>query len=358
MSCLHVSSSSCCSLTRPRDCRRGFTLVELLVVIAIIGVLVALLLPAVQAAREAARRSSCTNNLKQVGLATLNYESAMKKLPAGQWAPPQSDQNKPGPFSPQAQLLPYFEQASLSSLIDLNLYLYHPTNDAALYKKNLPNFLCPSDPQQGESSSYGWTSYHANAGSWVRIGGWDGLFGPPVREANKDALPALRLSQIADGMSNTVAFAEVPNGLNPDAAPPTGGDPRHDCFEYGGSPTGTYEAVRNTVLAKNWSSASVSFDSTYWPTGWRFRGHPWFEGSMWRTWYNHLLPPNSVCWRPDAGNGFSDIISPAGSSHAGVTVVAMADGSVQIIADGVDPDVWLEMGTREPVNLTAATSNR
>jgi prepilin-type N-terminal cleavage/methylation domain-containing protein len=343
--------------SHPQQARHGFTLVELLVVIAIIGVLVSLLLPAVQAAREAARRSSCTNNLKQVGLGLLNFESAQGCLPGGMSAPPISGTD-PGPFSPLAQLLPYYEQASLRSLIDFDLYLYEQPNDANLRGAKLAIFLCPSDPQQGQSTDFGWTNYHANAGSWVRINGWDGLFGPPVPEAGKDALPPLKLSQVTDGLSNTVAFAEVPNGLEPEPAPPVGGNPRHDCFEFGPMPTGNYAAVRNAFLQKDWSSASVSFSATYWPNGWRFRGYPWFEGSMWRTWYNHLLPPNSVCWRPEAGHNFSDMVSPAGSDHTDITVIAMADGSVQIIADGVDADVWLEMGTREPVNLAAVATRR
>src|SRR5215213_7488778 len=105
-------------MTSPSNHDSAFTLVELLVVIAIIGVLVALLLPAVQAAREAARRSSCTNNLKQHGLAMLDYESARKTLPAGQTDAITGDPDAPAYMSAQAQMLPYFEDENLRKLFD------------------------------------------------------------------------------------------------------------------------------------------------------------------------------------------------------------------------------------------------
>lgn len=128
-----------------RMTRRAFTLVELLVVIAIIGILVGLLLPAVQSAREAARRMQCSNNLRQLGLATLNYESTFKRLPGLTGS---------SSFSPQARILPYIEQGNLSNLIDYNIPLYVGPAFAArlnpLFRfaagTVLPMLQCPSDP--------------------------------------------------------------------------------------------------------------------------------------------------------------------------------------------------------------------
>src|SRR5687768_7173176 len=150
-------------------CRRGFTLVELLVVIAIIGILVALLLPAIQAAREAARRTQCTNNMKQIGLAILNYESARKHLPLAYT--PNWDGRPyvgPCPLGNRIQLysnkkkahfvltfiLPYMEQQSIYDQIDFT----KDWNDTSTNSKNTTNqkatsvdiadFLCPSAPSR------------------------------------------------------------------------------------------------------------------------------------------------------------------------------------------------------------------
>lgn len=124
--------------------RSGFTLVELLVVIAIIGILVGLLLPAVQSAREAARRMSCSNNLKQIALATHNYESTFKKIPG---------MTGSSSYSVQARILPQIEQAGLSELIDFDQPLLLGPAWMARFNPRLrdavemvvPTFVCPSD---------------------------------------------------------------------------------------------------------------------------------------------------------------------------------------------------------------------
>ena len=136
--------------TRPA----GFTLVELLVVIAIIGVLVALLLPAVQAAREAARRMQCSNNLKQLGLAAHNFHSALQKLPPGFLGPVPASKTTSGDqcVGVLAFLLPYLEQQTVYDGIEVDLRVEHrapywvndaPTWTTAQYK--LAMFRCPSD---------------------------------------------------------------------------------------------------------------------------------------------------------------------------------------------------------------------
>src|SRR5262249_44820468 len=138
----------------PRRCRRrGFTLIELLVVIAIIGVLIALLLPAVQAAREAARRAQCTSNLKQLALATLNYECANGTFPMAfhwQFCPPGAPNCFAGPpsvgnsFGPMVALLPFYEQANLFNAGNPHLPMGTDAN-ATAGGTGVNTLLCPSD---------------------------------------------------------------------------------------------------------------------------------------------------------------------------------------------------------------------
>lgn len=204
--------------------RRAFTLVELLVVIAIIGILIGMLLPAVQAVREAARRTSCSNNLRQVILATQNYESTFQRLPAGSLFPkfepdgftPLSSSADLNGWSLQAQLLPYLEQANLSSSINYELgYKDHPEisingETAQISRFRIPSYLCASevkDERRGEGTSeenyplnYGW-----NAGVWL-------VFDPSQASVGSGAFSTNRQSgmqAIRDGLSNTLAFSEV-----------------------------------------------------------------------------------------------------------------------------------------------------
>jgi prepilin-type N-terminal cleavage/methylation domain-containing protein/prepilin-type processing-associated H-X9-DG protein len=319
--------------------RRAFTLVELLVVIAIIAVLIALLLPAIQKVRESAARMQCANNLKQLGIAMHNYHDAKKELPSASY--------NSASWGPSAivYLLPYVDQAAIFALFDPNLASGSSagggSNDIAA-EAHLPLLLCPSDPQQGKTTQFGWTSYHVSYGTWVGAAGWDGMFAPNFT-AVVTSPKNIRFGQVSDGLSNTAAFAEVCNGPF-DLAPSP--DPRRDCFEFAGAMPTTLAAARSTLLAQNWMTASFP------PTNWRYRVYPWREGSIWRGGYNHLLPPNAPCWR--VNGDWWQLVTPPSSFHGGGANVLLSDGSVRFVIDKIDQVAWTAAGSRsggEGVNL-------
>jgi prepilin-type N-terminal cleavage/methylation domain-containing protein len=207
----------------------GFTLVELLVVIAIIGVLVSMLLPAVQSAREAGRRTQCLNNLKQITLGMLNYETSFKLYPPTEELAPDIDpgngQQRTNPdgskkfvslyqISVLARLLPYIEQANLQELVNKDAKFDDPSNLQARMTR-VEMFLCPSDFDDGLDKSVGApNSYYANHGTLPM---WDF---PPYDAPNHADMkgktpdgPMYRGSKIGsqhirDGASHTAAFSE------------------------------------------------------------------------------------------------------------------------------------------------------
>jgi len=235
------------SLKRPgHRVLSGFTLVELLVVIAIIGVLIALLLPAVQAARESARRIQCTNHLKQIGLAMHNYESSQGKLPPGYVSdstvtppPPNRDpvtwDASPG-WAWGTFLLPHLEQANISLQVHLEEPLW-ALDHAPLVNVKIPTFLCPSatggsdpfflknesgerltiDGQQVEVGRSHYVVSHGQEECWAECSGPDGGFdgdvsriadGPFYRNSE------VKMADITDGLSNTVFAGEHTSWLS------------------------------------------------------------------------------------------------------------------------------------------------
>jgi prepilin-type N-terminal cleavage/methylation domain-containing protein/prepilin-type processing-associated H-X9-DG protein len=317
----------------------GFTLVELLVVVAIIGVLVSLLLPAVQSARESARRSQCSNNLKQLGLALHNFESQTRRFPWGSesatiWGP-----------SAHTSLLAVLEQKNIQDQMVLS-YAQGASTDTTVSGQTLTYheaastmrpkvFRCPDEIYTYRDLVYGYTNYHTNWGTWVALQNrWDGAFGSNfVPYGTVPKVEATRIGMISDGTSNTLAFAEVANGVGGD---PQRRDPRRDCYSATRPSPTTPQAVRNALLAINPQTAGTL-------SGWNWRGYPWREGSIWRNGFNTLLGPNKPCYRP--GSEWWELVTPASSYHPGGINACLCDGSVRFVTDGVDADVWLAAGT-------------
>lgn len=339
-----------------RKQRLGFTLVELLVVIAIIGILVGLLLPAVQQAREAARRMSCSNNLKQMGLAVLNYESAFSRLPAMGYV---GVQGNPGigrgnwPYSFTMQILPYIEQNSLFNnhkararpagrglptpwanrpghFVDDDERLWAAQN----WQVSIPSLLCPSDPPIGNTAE---SPCPINYKVCVGDDYHQNHFTPTDSSRdNRGVFQRNRwmtLASIVDGTSNTIALGERIKG---------------------GSPRDIRGGVALNV--RNWNPAAClaridpvnprlltgQVRADFRPTGGRaWDGRPYFAG------FATMVAPNgpSCHWGGVDGN---EDMSPPSSFHTGGVQVAMADGSVHFVSESIDTGNQLADSLAQP----------
>jgi prepilin-type N-terminal cleavage/methylation domain-containing protein len=310
----------------------GFTLIELLVVIAIIGVLIALLLPAVQAARTAARRSACQNNLRQIGLALQNHHAALQKLPPGRGTP------TPRIFSPQAYLLPFIEQNLLAAQIHFDDAPAPFTTPTAAYDgvRNEPAatsvagvLLCPADPvaDRVPGSLYGATNYAACSGSGAASGtltAADGVF---------FLGSAVRMKDITDGASNTASFSERPLGQGEGAGEPA---------SAGGLADAADPILELPASTDPTATACESPSGGVWN---HERGGKWIVGNYGNTLYNHAASPNAADW--DCMNATQQKGRLAARSyHAGGVNLLHGDGSVRFVQDAIDVVPWKAAATR------------
>jgi len=329
--------------------RRGFTLIELLVVIAIIGVLIALLLPAVQAAREAARRSQCVNNLKQIGLALHNYESANGSLPPSGEAfsneyPQLGWATGPQNFSMKVRILPFLEQQQAFNTVNFAVTAIWGNGNASCidgYSINLTirqtkinSYVCPSDandPGTGDPQLPG-QSYHENGGLNRYNNGWffnginyfQGHDGP----RNK----TVTFASIQDGLSNTAAFSECVKGkglMTTDGLHMTYGIDNGVTAIAQGDPDADYKL---SLLCQATTSRCWDFKGEVWTL------HDGVRGGA----YSHVCPPNrKACHQ----SGDESLIC-ASSYHPGGVNVLLMDGSVKFAKSGIATRTWHAIGTR------------
>jgi prepilin-type processing-associated H-X9-DG protein len=319
-------------------------------VIAIIAVLIALLLPAVQAAREAARRIQCTNNLKQIGLALHNYHSSNDVFPMGQSAPAYGGNSWAG-FSAQAALTQYLEQGPLFNSINFSVDATFGANSTASATR-VSAFLCPSDPNGGGPNN---NSYCASIGTTTLYQGGIGNQTPSTVASFVGTgmffyQSSYGFRDATDGSSNTVAFSEaLLGGAQPNAY-------RGNGIVIYGLTSGVYSDASQNAAAVN-SAASTCAQSlqSNGATGssiYDTIGSRWLVGSMGYSMFNTIIPPNSSTF-PFGGCKFRWTgvlegvnIMNASSAHPGGANVLMADGSVKFAKSTIAQMVWFALGTR------------
>jgi prepilin-type N-terminal cleavage/methylation domain-containing protein/prepilin-type processing-associated H-X9-DG protein len=335
----------------------GFTLTELLVVIAIIGLLIALLLPAVQAAREAARRAQCVNNLKQLGLAVQGYCDAHGVLPPAAATGPEWSNN----FSMKVRILPFIDQAALFHSMNMSFFQESAQNATNLTTM-VDAFLCPSDsnvpcgtydvsgpgPRQ-----IGYSSYPNNLGTTPTNNGgqYDGpayFMGAGDVASVAGLAPTVTLVGITDGTSGTAIWSEMIRGKNGTTSP---GPNQIYLMSLSPPSANAYVPLVTYIKACEAATALAGFD---------------YKGRIWGTdyaaqggGYSHIMTPNrkACVFRGQVQPvEYSAVCVGASSFHPGGVNVGFLDGSVRFVKDSVEPRAWWAVATKAGGELIDAGS--
>ena len=302
--------------------RKGFTLVELLVVIAIIGVLIALLLPAVQQAREAARRMQCSNHLKQLGLALHNHHDTFGYMPPLRNIGGENHERRTGFIS----LLPFLEQNNVYEQI-----VADPTRDPWTPRDywrefSFAGFMCPSSPPPASfhGGQTSWRNYHMNLGDRLRTRDTPmettrGMFQKGSGDVTEAPKNKLKFASVTDGLSNTMAFSER-IAFASEASPQQGAfaqvtlDGESSPADCTASLTGTFAGQ---IQESRWSDGRAAYSGFF-----------------------AAAPPNSASCTGDGSNSNvhdgSWVLPGASSMHPGGVMVGMGDGSVRFVSETVN----------------------
>ena len=333
-----------------RNGSRGFTLIELLVVIAIIAVLIGLLLPAVQAAREAARRIQCTNNLKQLGLALHNYESIAGSLPPSLVVARKGAAYWSNGWSVHGRLLPFLEQGTTFNAINFT-FSYSIPDNTTVARISLSSFLCPSEvrpePRTSGTTQYGVANYSWNVGDWYV---WGGLVGGAGGRGAFGVNRSRRLAEFTDGLSHTVMASEVKTYQavlstcdlstvsEPGSIPAPTADPYTAVPEYRST-----SCTLKTTAHTEWvdGAANQTGFTTAWTPNREILGGP---SSL----------DVDILGRGEKAGGPTFAAITARSYHPGGVNVMFGDGSVRFLKDTIDGATWRSLGSVQSGEVLSA----